>query len=655
MATRGDSQGGSHAPTLAHLNSWVSSLAIRVRARVLFVILDAFAVCAGYGLAEIAFLRDHPPTQYWQHLLRFLLVAVTFQLVINNLFGLYGRMWRHAGIEEARQVVLSGAAGAAVLILLHPIGHLGKFDIPYAVIGVGATLVTVAMGGLRFHSRLFARQRIHQDAGLRVAVIGSHDAGATAIREMVRSPGAGLLPVAVFDDDRRTHGFSIMGVPVVGGIDDLAREASRYTVQQVLLAIPHAPSSVVERALAACEAAGVTLKVLPSVRDLVAGTEHTLSPTKARDPGIEDLIGRSELSTDLGAVRQLLAGKRVLITGAGGSIGSEISRQVSEFAPAELLLLDHDETHLYDTAASVTGSSMQVLVDVTDRPALFEVFMRHRPEVVFHAAAHKHVPILEEHPVEAARVNVLGTVNVTDAATAVSVERFVLISTDKAVRPTTVMGASKCLAEQVALVQEGHVGTFCAVRFGNVLGSRGSVVPTFTRQIGAGGPVTVTDKRMTRYFMSVEEAVQLVLQASVLAEGGEVFVLDMGQPVRIIDLAERMIKLSGLRVGSDIAIKIVGRRAGEKLHEELWAPEEKVFETPHSFIRRVLPVAHPEISSRLSALREAAVRRDAELVRDMLLAGAGVEAKPRRGVRAPAALAPPSPDHDVEPAASQAG
>ncbi len=383
---------------------------------------------------------------------------------------------------------------------------------------------------------------------------------------------------------------------------------------------PNPAPELVERALRASEAAGVTMKILPSARDLAAGKEHSAPIHQAREPRIEDLLGRTTVSTDLNMVRRSLAGQCVLITGAGGSIGSEIARQVAEFNPARLLLLDHDETHLHDAAVILHGPSEQLLLDVSDRAAVFEAFAKHRPDVVFHAAAHKHVPVLESHPVEAVNVNVYGTENVVEAAAATGTQRFVLISSDKAVRPISVMGASKRVAEEVVLAHAPPGTAYSVVRFGNVLGSRGSVIPTFARQIAAGGPITVTDPRMTRFFMSVEEAVQLVLQASVLSTGGEIFMLEMGEPVRILDLAQRMIRLSGHEEGSEIPVRMIGRRPGEKLHEELHSPDEEVCPTSHPFIRRLIPVSSPEdeVAEGRRALSEAMFQRDAPLVRELL-------------------------------------
>jgi len=599
----------------------VAVAASRVRAAILFVVLDAIAVVIGYGLAEVAYFRNRAPVGYWFHFTGFLAVAVVVTIITNKLFGLYGRMWRHAGADEARQLLLSVATTLCVLIGFWPVGNAVHIElVPPFVVAVGCMFAAVGMGVLRFHSRLFAWQRGSKRLGLRVAVIGSRDAGAAAIREMLRSPGAGLVPVAVFDDDQRAHGLSLLGVPVVGGIDEIPKAASRYTIQQVLLAIPSPTPELVDRALRASEQAGVSMKMLPGVQDMLNEPNHVAALRQAREPRIEDLLGRTPVPTDLESVRRSLEGLRVLVTGAGGSIGSEICRQVAGMDPRELVLLDHDETHLHDTAATISGPTEQALVDIFDREAVFEAFEHYRPDVVFHAAAHKHVPVLEQHPVEAAKTNVLGTLNVVDASAVVGTARFVQISTDKAVHPSSVMGASKRLAEQTVLAHAPEGGAYCTVRFGNVLGSRGSVIPTFARQIAQGGPVTVTDPRMTRFFMSVEEAVQLVLQASVLSEGGEIFMLEMGVPVKIIDLAERMIRLSGCQVGIDIPIEITGMRPGEKLNEVLSTPDEEILGTSHPYVNRLVPIRAPAdtFAAELEELEMATLKRDKETVRTLL-------------------------------------
>jgi FlaA1/EpsC-like NDP-sugar epimerase len=593
-----------------------------IASAIVFLVLDAVIVVVSYGLAELVDFHDHAPHLWAERFAAFLVVALTVQLAANHLFGLYGRMWRHAGIEEARQIVLSSGVGLVTLIALYPIGRATDlWDVPLGVIVVGAVFCTLAMGALRFHSRLFAWQRGSRRVGLRVAVIGSRDAGAAVVRDMLRNPKAGFVPVAVFDDDAGAHGLSLLGVPVVGGVDDIEAAVPRYDIQQVVLAIPLPSADLLERSLRAAEAVGVTMKIVPGVREM-AGTSGRKAPpmARARPPHIEDLLGRTQVATDLEAVRRSIAGRRVLITGAGGSIGTEISRQVAGFEPSLLVLVDHDETHLYDTAALVEGPAEQVLLDIGDRQAVFEAMNRYRPEVVFHAAAHKHVPLLESHPLAAVSTNVFGTLNVVEAAVAADTERFVYISSDKAVRPRSVMGASKWAAEQIVLSRAPKGAPYCAVRFGNVLGSRGSVIPTFARQIALGGPVTVTDPRMTRFFMSVEEAEQLVLQASVLSDGGEVFMLEMGKAVSILELAERMICLSGYALGTDISIEITGARPGEKIDEDLTAVGEQLLPTAHSAVYRVRPTGATaqKLDLVLQELIECVVARDSESARRSL-------------------------------------
>jgi len=621
--------------------SSVAARASRVRARLLFVLLDAISVCAGYGLAEVIYFRNRPPADYWQHFALFLAAAVVVALTANHLFGLYERMWRHAGAQEASRLCLSALATMVTLLVFDLTWRMYSPElVPLSVVVVGCLFSTIGMGIIRFHSRLFAWQRGSRQMGLRVAIVGSFDMGAAAIREMQNCPSAGLIPVAVFDDDTRAHGLSLLGVPVVGKIDDIPDATSRYMIQQVLLAIPSPPPELVEKVLLVSEQAEVAMKVLPGVRNLMNPPTHLETVRQAREPRIEDLLGRNPVAEELDTIRPALAGRRVLVTGAGGSIGSEICRQISGLKPDLLVLLDHDETHLHDTASTISEPCVQALVDITDRTALFEVFNRYRPEIVLHAAAHKHVPVLEEYPVEAVNTNVFGTLNVVEASVEVGAERFVQISTDKAVQPASVMGASKSLAEQVVLSKSPKGAAYCAVRFGNVLGSRGSVIPTFARQIANGGPVTVTDPRMTRFFMSVAEAVQLVLQSAMLSRGGEIFMLDMGQPVRIMDLAQRMIRLSGYQVGVDIPIKITGIRPGEKLDEELCEPDEQVLSTSHPYIHRLAPVPLPqeELSMRLARLEDAAVRRNGDAVRALLFSA--VSASVDNQIELPATNAP---------------
>jgi FlaA1/EpsC-like NDP-sugar epimerase len=570
---------------------------------------DLGVACFSYLLTLVLRFDGAVPDRYWMTFWTFLPMALAIHLVVHQLCGLYGPIWLYASVHEARRVVQAGVIGAAAVVaanlLFGWVGN-GLRALPLSVAIFGAVLTLLGSGAIRFQRRLVTtRQPASQTARRSVLIMGAGSAGSLILKDLLRNPSLGLRPVGLVDDDRRKLGRRLHGVPVLGTRTAIPRLVEQRQADLVLLAIPSATSEQVREIAALCEEAHVTLKVLPDVHDIVGGR---VSARDIRDLRIEDLLGRKQVETDLEAVAAMLAGRRVLVTGAGGSIGSEIARQVAGAGPAELVLLDHDETHLHDVLMSLDemraaasaagdGDAMTVttyLADIRDRERVFSVFMRCRPDIVFHAAAHKHVPVLELHPEEALATNIIGTANLADAAVATGTERFVLISTDKAINPISVMGASKWMAEQVVRsLQNGHT-VLCAVRFGNVLGSRGSVIPTFFRQIANGGPVTVTDPNMTRYFMSVQEAVQLVLQAAALSIGGEVFTLDMGEPVRILDLAKRLVRLSGRVPGRDVPIEIVGRRPGEKTVEDIVAPDEEQVPSGHPSI----VVSRPPVPNR---------------------------------------------------------
>jgi FlaA1/EpsC-like NDP-sugar epimerase len=614
--------------------------AARVRADLTLAVFDA--VLAGMALAVVLSLRRQGVVteDHWQGFLFFAPIAAATTVTVNWVWDLYGQMWRHASVLEARRIALAGLTTGGLLTAL---AALGPRLVPLSVIVLGTATATMGSGALRFQSRLFAvHRRIDEPSGLRVAVIGAGETGAALVRDMLRRERDGLVPVAILDDDPRTHGRACLGVRVVGAVSDLPEVAVERAVHQVVLAIPSASRELVRRAADLADQAGLPLRVLPDVVDLV---DRQATVRDLRDLQIEDLLGREQVCTDYESVRALLRGRRVLITGAGGSIGSEIARQVSAFEPGALLLLDHDETHLHDVCSTIPGPATQLLADIRERTVVARLFDQHRPEVVFHAAAHKHVPVLESHPAEAVRTNALGTANVVAAANAVGVERLVFISTDKAVRPSSVMGASKRLGEQIVLAGRPEGARYCAVRFGNVLGSRGSVIPTFLRQIDSGEPVTITDARMTRFFMSIREAVQLVLQSAALVRGGEVFVLEMGDPVRIFDLAQRMIRLAGRRVGSDVEIRVVGMRPGEKLVEELHEPDEELRATEHPSIHKIEPgpVDAAEVDEALDRLSWFADQGDEAALRDSLFRLAGG----RSVIVLPSQRPEPGPVHQI--------
>ena len=576
------------------------SIAVRLvswcRRDVPLVVLDASVAVLAYMLTLVLRFDGDVSAAYWDSFWTFIPAAVSIHLAANYVFGLYGQMWRYASVHEARKVGAAGlSAGVAVALVSLPLGGAAPI-LPISVLIMGAVLNVVGIGAIRFQNRLFAvRRRSTLAEPSRVLIVGAGEAGAMVLKDIFRNPSLSLHPVGFIDDDPRKVGRSLHGVRVLGTRKDIPSVASRFVVDQILLAVPSATSELVRSVAMLGEEADVTVRVLPTVGQTVNGR---VGVRDIRDLKIEDLLGRTQVQVDLESVTAMMRGRRVLITGAGGSIGSEIARQVLALEPAEVVLLDHDETHLHDVQLELP-QAITHLADIRDRDGMFELFNQLRPQVVFHAAAHKHVPILERYPEQALQTNLIGTANVADAAAATGVERFVLISTDKAVKPESVMGASKWFAEQVVRGLSGNGCTFCCVRFGNVLGSRGSVIPTFLRQIAKGGPVTVTDPEMTRYFMSVEEAVQLVLQAGALARGGEVFTLDMGEPVKILDLARRLIRLSGHVPDKEVEIQITGVRAGEKLREDLFDATEESVKSSHPSIMVSRPLAPDRASMRL--------------------------------------------------------
>ncbi|MEO6056328.1 MAG: nucleoside-diphosphate sugar epimerase/dehydratase, partial [Gemmatimonadales bacterium] len=430
----------------------------------------------------------------------------------------------------------------------------------------------------------------------RVLIVGAGTAGEMIVKELLGHPQLRLNPVGFVDDDRAKRGHRLCDLPILGPLAKIPEIIRRHEVEEVIIAMPRAPGAVVRQVVRAALDSGVKTRTVPGIFDIISGRVAVAS---LRQVEIQDLLRREPIQTDLDQVRVLATGETVLVTGAGGSIGSELCRQLARLEPAQILLLGHGENSIFDVLAELTErfpnvTTVPIIADVRNRERLRQVFGQYRPYAVFHAAAHKHVPLMEGNIAEAVTNNVLGTKNVAELSAEYGVEHLVLISTDKAVRPTNIMGATKRVAEQIVQeIAETHERKFVAVRFGNVLGSRGSVVPTFLRQIQSGGPVTVTHPEMRRYFMTIPEAVQLVLQAGAIGHGGEVFVLDMGEPVKVLDLATDLIRLSGLEMG-DIEIRFSGTRPGEKLYEELFFDSESAIATDHPKVLRarngVLPL-----------------------------------------------------------------
>jgi FlaA1/EpsC-like NDP-sugar epimerase len=554
--------------------------------------IDVAAVVAVGLLAFVVrFAADGRPIppEYWRVYLVTLPVIIPIRIILYRLFGLYSQAWSYASVMELLRIVAAVTVDAVITTVI--IFSVAAGGFPRSVIVLSYLLRIVALGAIRFALRIrreWLTRRKHGGLGRnRTIIFGAGDAGAMIAREYGKHAELGCEVVGFVDDDPRKQGLRIAGVPVLGTRAGLADLARRHRVTHMVIAMPSVKGSVVRDVVGIGRAAGVQVKTLPGLYELVGG-QVTIS--QIRDVQIEDLLGRDEVKVDLQAIAEYLAGETVLVTGAGGSIGSELCRQVARFGPSQLLLLGHGENSIYEIDLELRSrfpdlDVRPVIADVQDEARIRRVFEMYRPGVVFHAAAHKHVPMMEYNPEEAIKNNIFGTYNVAKAADFYRAKRFVLISSDKAVNPTSVMGATKRAAECAvqSLARTSHT-VFVAVRFGNVLGSRGSVIPLFRRQIAAGGPVTITDERMIRYFMTIPEAVQLVIQAASMGQGGEVFVLDMGKPVRIIDLARDLIRLSGLEPGVDIQIKPTGIRPGEKLFEEMLTAEEGTQATRHERI-----------------------------------------------------------------------
>jgi FlaA1/EpsC-like NDP-sugar epimerase len=562
------------------------------RHRLWQVAADAAMIAAAWYLAfQLRF--DFEVPRFYETMLReTLLFVVAIKLAVFVAFGFYQRWWRYVSTRDMWRA-LAGVAVASVLAIaavyfFYPVERL---RLPRGVALVDPVLLLGFVAG----SRLLARTLIERPKGglmargKEVLIVGAGDAGRLVVQELQRSTLAKSTPIGLVDDDPRKRGMRLLGVRVLGTTGDLPRLLRDNKPDEVLIAVPSAPGEFRRRVVEMASAERVPVKTLPGLHELIAGDLDLT--TQIRPVQVEDVLGREPVEVDLASVASYLRRKTVLVTGAGGSIGSELCRQIARVEPSRLVLVDSAETALFEVERELVEerefpASVPVLGDCGNRAKMRQIFERYRPDVVFHAAAYKHVPLMEANPVESVRNNVLATRVVADVSAEFQAERFVLVSTDKAVNPKTVMGRSKALCEWVVEAY-GHrtdVPTrFVAVRFGNVLGSSGSVVPIFRRQLERGGPLTVTHPEMTRYFMTIPEASSLVVQAGAIGGRGEVYVLDMGEPVRIVDLAENMIRLSGR---TDVTLDFVGTRPGEKLHEELWNDGETVHPTAHSKISR---------------------------------------------------------------------
>ncbi|MEI6285690.1 MAG: nucleoside-diphosphate sugar epimerase/dehydratase [Bacillota bacterium] len=540
------------------------------------VIFDALLAVVGIFVALFVRMDGDMYSPYFSYLTQHILEILVIQVLVFWLFGLYHISWRHASIIDGVRIYFAVSVVCAVSFVLF---ILVQHQLPMSVFFLFGLFDLVTVAGLRYYNRLAKsfgyrlKQRVNQSTK-RILIVGAGEAGAMLAREIQNQHNSDTHIVGFIDDDENKKDKLILGIRVLGNRESISLEIDKNLVTDIYIAMPSISGKITRDLAEICRATGALVKILPSLFD-VAGGKVTVS--SLRNIAIEDLLQRAPLNITSAGAMNYYAGKRILITGAGGSIGSEISRQLAREGPERLILLGRGENSIYGIEQELQKKYQSlnfrtVIADVRDEQALEAVFARYRPNIVFHAAAHKHVPLMEHQPAEAYNNNVVGTYTVGRLAAKYNVERFVLVSTDKAVNPTNIMGASKRMAELTvkALNISFPATKFCAVRFGNVLGSRGSVVPLFRQQIADGGPVNVTHPDIRRYFMTIPEACQLVIRAGTLTAGGETFLLNMGEPIKISDLALEMIRLSGLEPHVDIEIKYTGLRPGEKLFEELW-------------------------------------------------------------------------------------
>ncbi len=555
------------------------------------LILIIFSVVLAY-INRLELIEVFVNYYYYRSMLWMIGISLLVRPVVYFAFGLYRRMWVYASTQELKSITLAVTIGSVIvsIVMLILFNNRVFYAFPRSVLFIDWIQSIIFAGGLRFAVRLLAESRSNSlrlsnaSLGKKVLIIGAGDAGALVVKELHRNPQINLYPIGFLDDNLDKQNQQIHGVPVIGVVSDLGKILIRQRVDEVIIAIPSAPGQIVRLVADACQKKHITFKTMPGLYELLGGK---VSISRLREVDISDLLRRQPARIKDEVVGAILTDKKVMVTGAGGSIGSELCRQIARWNPKELYLLGHGENSIFETYLELQerfpSLKMEaVIADVRDYDRINQEIKRCKPQVVFHAAAHKHVPLMEKNVEECVLNNILGTQNTLRSCLKHDVDRMVLISTDKAIRPVNVMGATKRMAEMLVLDAAERTGKpYSVVRFGNVLGSRGSVVPLFKRQIAHGGPITVTHPEMKRYFMTIPEAVYLVLQAASMGKGGETFILNMGEQVKIVDLAKDLIRLSGLEPGKDVEIVYTGIREGEKLKEDLWNHGRKFVKTSH--------------------------------------------------------------------------
>ena len=584
---------------------------MKQKAKTIFLyIVDILAINAAFYIALYLRFEGNIDPQYLKVYLNNMIYLTLIKVAVFSYFKLYKSLWKYASIEEFLQVIVAAVvSNTGVLSYL----FIKQTPLPRSVYIIVTMIDIFLIGGIRISYRML---RLLTESELRlskhskrVMIIGAGDAGAMIIRELKNHRQLNSIPVAVIDDDIKKEGTRINGVPILGQRYDIMSVAIKKKIDEIIIAIPSASQKEIREIVNECKRTKAKVRIVPGMYELIGG-EITIQ--QVRDVQIEDLLGRDEVKLNTNEISDYIMGKKVLVTGGGGSIGSELCRQIVKYHPSELIVLDIYENNAYDLQNELKRKyehiNLKVIIaSVRDKERIDQVIRDVRPHIIFHAAAHKHVPLMEDNPREAIKNNVFGTLHLVQAADQYEVQRFVMISTDKAVNPTNIMGATKRLCEMIIQSMDKQSKTeFVAVRFGNVLGSNGSVIPLFKTQIAQGGPVTVTHPEIIRYFMTIPEAAQLVLQAGGMAAGGEIFVLDMGEPVKILNLAEDLIKLSGLEPYEDIEIQFTGLRPGEKLFEELLLDEEGMKNTKHQkiFIGKPLSIDYKLLLNNLQILKD---------------------------------------------------
>jgi FlaA1/EpsC-like NDP-sugar epimerase len=555
--------------------------------RPLIVLTHFLLVGLSYLLAFFLRFDFDVPSVYWQVFFKTLPVLILIKIIVFHYSGIFYGLWRYVSTGDLWQILKANFISTMFFVMVVVLMH-GFSGFPRSVFILDLVLSVSLTAGVRLFTRLFRERfnplRLYKKSS--ALIVGAGQAGILMLKECRNNPAMGIQVKGFIDDDPAKRHQVIYGVKVWGGHKDIPEIVNRFAIEEVILAIPSAKGEVIREILSYCQIPGVRIRIIPGLNKIISG-ELELRPREVQP---EDLLGREVVEVNQDEIRRYTKNKRVLVTGAGGSIGSEICRQVAEYSPSQIILLDHNENEVYFLVVELKVKYPQikfrtVIGDVKDIGLLKNLFNKYKPQVIFHSAAHKHVPLMQENPVAAVKNNVLATRNLIYAANHYRVECFVLISTDKAVNPVNVMGMTKRIAEMILQSKAKNSRTkFMAVRFGNVIGSAGSVVPLFKRQIEAGGPVTITHPEAERYFMSIREAVSLVLQAAALGKGGEIFILDMGEQIKIVDIAKNLIALSGLTLNKDIFIEFVGLREGEKLSEELLLNIEKDRVTKNSKI-----------------------------------------------------------------------